>query len=304
MISEKRIKKYSTRSHKKFAKVLPFAIFPVRNLTGKHGRKLISTIMRDFFFLQAKEKLHLIKIPILYVDTPLDDKIPFTPEKVSDYMTFIDLVLKSLDFFNKRLGYKECAEIANQYMDFVTEVYKSASSIYRFSMTTTHRPKYYKGKFFTIHLLDPHYLCVPSLHVALSLGIYTWFKFFFAADDGALIPKDEAKWRLEEIRCWALKIVESVLFVKQHSINCIPAAVYMLTATMGNDFLSPDDAVDFINMLFCDTDLISAEDKKSLVEHFHFIYERFLLESEYSDRWQEPVERWLNELKQKSQTEE
>ena len=45
--------------------------------------KYLVTVMRDFFFLQFAVKFGFKKIPVLNVDHPLDNAVPFTPEKVS-----------------------------------------------------------------------------------------------------------------------------------------------------------------------------------------------------------------------------
>ena len=288
---EIREKKYGTKSLKEFSKIKPFFVYPVWHKTGKTGRRLVKTIIKDFFLLQELEQFHIYKIPVINVETELDGQIPFVPEKISDYMTFIDLIINSLDFFKKRLGYKESADLANEYMTFVTKLYKNASSIYRFSMTTTNRPKYYKGKFITVHLFDPHLLCVPSLHVSAASGIYFWF---LKNIDRMQLSETEKKQRLSELKTWAIEIIESVLFVKQHSVKCIPAAFYMISVTNGENFISPSEAVNLINELFKDSDLISAENKKAVTDHFQYIYERFLLENNYCERWQEPVEKFLS----------
>ena len=56
--------------------------------------KLIFTVLKDFFFLQLNQKFHFTKRPILNVDTEIDKKIPFKPEHVKTYLSFIDFFIR------------------------------------------------------------------------------------------------------------------------------------------------------------------------------------------------------------------
>ena len=253
--------------------------------------KLIFTVLKDFFFLQLNQKFHFTKRPILNVDTEIDKKIPFRPEHVKTYLSFIDFFIRPVDMMERRLGYKKASQYVCLYLNFIARIYKNAASIYRFCMTTTSRPKYYKTqKFRAIHFLDPHLLCVPSLHVAISAGVYAWFKQFFKTE---VLPQDEAEIYLSEIKEKAVAIVESVLFVKQHSVNCIPLALYMLSSTMSKSFFSAQDAIDFIESLFLDSDEICEQDRNEIIEYFIYMYDRALLESKYSADWQNCIRHWL-----------
>ena len=253
--------------------------------------KLIFTVLKDFFFLQLHQKYHLTHRPVINVDTEIDKKIPFSPSHVGTYMSFIKFFLRPIDMLNAKLSHKDSTLYICLYLKFLSKIYSNASSIYRFCMTTTSRPKYLKThKFRTIHLFDPHLLCVPSLHVAICTGAYAWFKQFFKL---GLIPHEDAEKYLSEIRAGAIAIVESVLFVKQHSVNCIPLALYMLTSTMSKSFFSIQDAIDFIESLFLDSPEISPENRKEIIEYFLYMYDRALLESKYSADWQNCIQHWL-----------
>ena len=281
--NRKPLKKYSVTQA-----VFRSILFP--QTTGT-AWKLIFTVLKDFFFLQHNQKLHLTSRPVLNVDTDIDNKIPFSPSHVKTYMSFITFFIRPLDMLYKQLGHKRSGQYLRLYLKFLSKIYENASSIYRFCMTTTSRPRYYKShKFRTIHLFDPHLLCVPSLHVAICAGVYAWFKQFFKIN---IIPKETADEYLAEIKKDAVAIVESVLFVKQHSVNCIPLALYMLTSTMSKSFFSIQDAIDFIESLFKDSTEISKEDRKEIIDYFIYMYDRALLESKYSANWQDCIQHWL-----------
>lgn len=274
-----------------YSSVLPWLHLPFRFKTAKKGWKLISTVICDFFLLQNLHKFKITKHPVIFVDAPLDKKIPFDPSKVQTYMNFIPYFLKPTVMLIKRMGYKNAAPYLNEYLDFIATMYKNAASIYRFCMTTTHRPDYKKGKEFkTIHIADPHLLCVPSLHVTIAAGTYAWFKQFFKLN---LFEKEEADFYLNELFCEGQKITESVLYVKQHSVNCIPIALYMLSSSMNKEFFSVNDADYFMTSLFSDCSDIDENSKTEIREYFKFMYERNFLENIYADKWQDCIKHWL-----------
>ena len=285
------------KSHKPFSSysvIAPFFFLTLRPATAFYAWNFIFTILRDFFFLQHLQKLHITKRRIINVDTDIDEKIPFVPQRIFTYLGFVNFFIKPMDMLKKRLGYKKAAPYLCIYLKFLTKIYCNASSIYRYTMTTTTRPRYLKThNFRTIHFFDPHLLCVPSIHVAISAGVLAWFKQFFKI---GLFKKEDADAYIEELKLQAVSIVESVLFVKQHSVNCIPLALYMLTATMNKSFFSAKDAIDFIDSLFVNAKEIDAETRKEIIEYFYYMYDRALLESKYSSDWQMCIQHWLNDF--------
>ena len=58
---------------------------------------LIFVVLKDFFLLQLHQKFHLSKRPVINVDTEIDKKIPFSPEHVKTYISFIDYFIKPAD---------------------------------------------------------------------------------------------------------------------------------------------------------------------------------------------------------------
>lgn len=285
--------KYAKIPLKNFSPVFPFLVYPFYPASVRGAWDFITAILIKFFWLQMKQKLHITHKPVIYVDTELDDKIPFVPEKIDTYMGFIPFLLKPTWMLKKRLGVKKAAPYINEYFHFLASMYKNAASIYKFCLTTTHRPNYKKNHHFrTIHFFDPHYLCVPSLHVTIAAGTYAFFKKKFAEK---ILPEQETQNRLEEIKKEGIAIIESVLFVKQHSVNCIPIALYMLNASIDNKLLSINDAVQLIDELFSNAPEISENLKKEINNYFHYMYERTLLENCYSNNWQDCVKHWLTD---------
>lgn len=247
-------------------------------------------VSHNFFFLQLKRALNLTRIPIIYVDTPLDEKIPFIPEKVNIYMDFVPFFLRPILMLSLRIKTKQSAELEKDFMKILSDMYKNTASIYRFCMTTTHRPKYYKGKFGSIHAFDQHLLCLPSLHVTICTVTYAYYK---SLRGKGILPEQELEDRIAEIRSYAIQIIESVLFVKQHSVNCIPAAIYMVTVTTPDDFFTVEDAHELINSIFMQCHQMPSDLRTEVINHFMNFYDRCYEESKNSESWQEPIKNWL-----------
>ena len=277
-----------------YSSLAPFFYMPLLPATSKYSWKYIFTILKDFFILQHLQRFHITKRRVINVDTEIDKKIPFVPQRIFAYLSFVSFFVKPIDMLKRRLGYKKAAPYLCIYIKFLTNIYNNASKIYRYTMTTTTRPRYFKThKFRTIHFFDPHLLCVPSIHVSISAGVLAWFRQFFKI---GLFEAEEAQAFLEEIKAHAVAIVESVLFVKQHSVNCIPLALYMLSSTMYKSFFSASDAIDFIDSLFLDCKELDESTRKEIIEHFYYMYDRALLESKYSADWQLCIQHWIDDF--------
>ena len=300
-LQQKRDIKYSQKSTWEFSSVSPYFNLLGRAHTFFRAWQFIFNVTHNFFFLQQRQVLHLSHRPVINVQTDLDDKIPFEPSKVNTYLGFIPFFVRPFDMVIKRMGYKAASPYINQNLALLSKTYKSASSIYRFSMTTTSRPHYMEDAAFkAIHAADPHLLCVPSLHVSICAVTYSWYKAFFAKVPEGIFSKEEADRRLSEIKERALAIIESVLFVKQHSVNCIPTALYMITAVFGKDFFSAKDAVNFIEELFKNSTEIDPKTRKEILDYFTSLYEQNLLENSFNDTWQESIKRWLTAYAEKT----
>lgn len=254
--------------------------------------QLIVTILRDFFFIQINRKLGLKKTPIAKVDNELDKKIPFDPSKVNVYLGFIGFWINPLCMLIKRLGRKKAKPYVISFLRKITLAYKSAAQVYRICMTTTDRPHYHNTLYFRlIHFFDPHYLCVPSLHIAVVTLVWIFYREIFNEIDE--FSQDEKNAYLEEIYRGTIQISETVLFIKQHSVNCIPAALYMINHLMPSH-LDANDAIQILHDLFINTD-VSEEDQKELKDYMYFMFERFLLTGTTDDNWILPIKDWLKE---------
>lgn len=248
------------------------------------------------------------RIPVTSVDHKLDEKVPFLPSWVTIYLDFSHFWIRMITFFLKR--YKRKAYIPMR--DFIYsmgDLYAFAAEVYKRNMSTTKRPFYIaRPRFFVIHMLDPHLMCIPSLHVMVV--IHTCLQFTEAAKK--LGAQNELKEQALELKHGALAISQAILFVKQHSVNCIPAALYGMTC-FSPELFPPEEAKKFTELLFspppyadeetkknkvhpsaAPATRISAQDQAQIKSHIMLLYNRFLEERKTSKNWYDPL---LNFLK-------
>lgn len=263
-----------------------------------HSIAYLHAVAADFFGIQFLRKLKLVRIPILNVETPLDNKVPFVPQYINDYLGFVNFWIRPLAMMIKILGTKKAAPYLVKYFSLLKKSYKYASQIYRFSMTTTNRPLYKKRTSFVVmRMLDPHYLCVPSLHIAIVILCYAFFRDILQKED---FTREQRELWTREIYEGAIKIAETVLYVKQHSVNCIPAALYMMTKILPKSF-SESDAQKFLDDMFATRGNILESSREEIVNYMKDIFARFYEEGKNSAEWNLPIKKWMKEYALKTE---
>ncbi len=262
--------------------ITPFALYTLL--------RFCVVVICKFFMVQYLEKLHVLRIPVKHVDHELDSKIPFRPELVDTYLDFINFWIRPMVLMIKRFGMNQGRKLQVEYLRYIRQAYSEAFRMYSHHMTTTNRPSCKDVRAVrNLQHADPHYLCVPSLHIAVVCLTYSFYKKIFERENFTDEEKD--MWN-REIYSHGKEIAESVLYMKQHSANCIPAAMHMMT-NIAPELFTVQMAVSFIDDLFRDATDISAKDREHLIEHIQFMYERLILESTLDDDWTEPVKNWL-----------
>jgi hypothetical protein len=201
--------------------------------------KTARLIQKNFFRLQSQARRHPGRVPVANVDHPLDKAIPFCPEWVMTYHDFSAFWVRTAAYLSR----KAAPGAAGDFITTMGALYAAAAEVYSRHMSTTNRPRYFGNIGCTvIQLFDPHLLCVPSLHVMVC--IHTWIKA-----RSFLEPRDTAY--IEKLFRHAVFITESILYLKQHSVNCIPAAMYAIRCFEPNLFTG-DAAAAFVSALFRD----------------------------------------------------
>lgn len=248
-------------------------LFLLKKRTRSTGLTFLYTIWSHFFAPQLMTKYNLRKRPVAWVDHPLDKKVPFQPHHVSIYLSFTSLWVKSISFVYREFGKQSLPDII-KFVEHLTSLYLESAKVYLQIQSTTNRPRYIGGFYFkVIHLFDPHLHCIPSLHVEIVGLNYTFIS--------ALIDKyaeDPAKYQREKDYLWrkAVLITNSILLIKQHSVSCVAAGLFTLTA---NDFpFDQNDAEQIINALFTGTGntLPAGEEIRSYIQKLYryFLDER------------------------------
>ncbi len=206
--------------------------FLIKKETRKTGLIFIGTIATTFFIPQFQSRLKIKKRKIVNVDHELDELIPFSADYIKIYMGFIPLWIKSIYFIYLEFGNKSLHLIA-EYINNIGELYRSGFDVSNSCQSTTTRPR--SGRNIPLkmmHWADPHLHCVPSLHVMIvcfnHLRIETFIKILAGETTGY-----EAE--LDYLKNQAVLITNSILFMKQHSINCIPAGLFAIS-TECSDF--------------------------------------------------------------------
>ncbi len=216
--------------HNRISEKNPFLgaiTFILKKETRRASLDAVRVILRHFFIPQFIRKFGFTRTRIVHVDHKLDNTIPFNPHYVKLYLSFTKLWIKSLFFIYREFG-KASLPAIREYIFSISRLYVESSKVYYRCMSTTERPRKVGGFYFkVIHLFDPHLLCVPSLHVEIvNFNFYMINSIIKTLADKPETYGDEKKYLWDQ----AIRITESILFIKQHSVNCIAAGLYVLSA--------------------------------------------------------------------------
>ena len=201
-------------------------IFLSKKETRKTGFGFLRTLLTTFFIPQYQSRIRVRKRKIVNVDHELDKLIPFSLEYFKTYMSFTHLWIKSIYFVYREFG-DRALPLIEKYLRNIDQLYKHGFDVSNHCQSTTTRPgsgRHIKLKL--LHWVDPHLHCVPSLHVMVvcfnHLRIGTMIKELAGSTIGY-------KAELEYLANQTVNITNSILFMKQHSINCIPAGLFALS---------------------------------------------------------------------------
>jgi hypothetical protein len=252
------------------------------------------SILRNFFLLQYRAALFPGLIPVSRVDHPLDGHIPFIPRRVGIYLDFAAFWIRAAGFLLRRFGRK----IQGPLRDFIAsigELYAFAAGVYQKNLSTTRRPFYVaRPRFLLIHCVDPHLMCVPSLHVMVVIRTAACFRAVLKS----LGEEDRYAPQIEEIYRGSVAITDAILFVKQHSVNCIAAAMYAMTA-FDRGLFPPEEGAAFVSRLLRDQPSPGPELQALIRDHILSLYRRFCAEGEGAPRWETPLLKFLEGLPKK-----
>lgn len=206
--------------------------------------RFIGRVIRDFFLPQFLRASGLSSRPVVSVDHPLDRTVPFHPESAAVYLGFIRFWIDPLVHIWRTEGRAALPQIASFVSD-LSRFYRGAGEVYRSVSSTTVRPSYLKSpRFVLIRLFDPHLNCVPSLHVIIAC--YSYRRIAQILDTFPSFP--QRSLIAAQMEDEAVRIVESVLRIKQHSVNCVAAGLFFLGCCDGT--FDAREALRFCGRLF------------------------------------------------------
>jgi hypothetical protein len=267
-----------------------YTVFRVMRRPGvrKTALRAAKSMMYNFFFLQYKAALQPGRIPVTPVDHPLDKEIPFTPERAAVYLDFVAFWIRMIGFLLTQYGRRAAGPVMD-FFDTLGQLYVFAAEIYTKNLSTTDRPRYYRHpRFILIHAADPHLMCIPSLHVMVVIRTYTKFRAVIRSlgDEGRFAPQ------IEELRRGAQEITEAILYVKQHSVNCVSAAMYAMSC-FDPGLFPAEEAADFTAGLF--TRPGSPEKSEIIRAYIIEKYQLFLEEGKKGTDWKAPLLAFLGQ---------
>jgi hypothetical protein len=275
--------------------------------------RCMASIFYNFFFRQYRAALLPGSIPVSRVDHPLDQRIPFVPSWVTIYLDFVMYWIRMLSFL-LRTYRRRAYDAAREFIVSIGRLYSFAAETYKKNLSTTNRPFYIaRPRFMVIHLFDPHLMCVPSLHVMVVVWTYTKFAAILRSFNDA----GRYAAQIEEMKQGALAITHAILFVKQHSVNCVAAALYAMTR-FGGELFPPEEAEAFIKQLFWEAPpaaplqaipanyklrpwaaprtKIPAQDASIIRAHITSLFRRFLEEGKTVQNWEEPLLNFMRQM--------
>ncbi len=233
----------------------------------KPALSFIGTVLRRFFFDQFVYRLKPGRVQVKNIEHPLDAWIPVRYEMAGVYLGFIKLWIYALAYLRKRIG----PEFDDGVLDFLAGLqrcYADASGIYGQCLSTTRRPARAPcPRLAFVYAVDPHLFCVPSLHV-LVVG-YTYHRLRGLLEARGLAGRFAVE--LEALRDRAIAITESILYVRQHSVNCIPAALSMLQVIVPSYDEAESKA--FLSSLFESEPELSAYRRAEAVAYMASLYD-------------------------------
>jgi hypothetical protein len=271
--------------------------------------RCLASIFYNFFFCQYRAALFLRerssgrggktrgRIPVSPVDHELDKKIPFNPDWIAVYLDFAAFWIRALGFLLKRYG-KQAEPGVADFLVSMGRLYTFAGQVYGKNLSTTKRPFYIRRpRFLLIHAFDPHLMCVPSLHVMVVILTYTKFASLSASLEPPGPGNDENAARTGRVKRRAQDITQAILYVKQHSVNCVAAAMYAMTRFDGRLF-PREEAESFLAGIFNPAERdspvsgrrgkVEDGDGALIRDYIGALYARFLGEGAASP-WEKPL---------------
>jgi hypothetical protein len=214
---------------------------------GLRYLRLLRTILRTYILPQFGAG----KRARVALDMELDAAVPFDETWLACYLDFVRLWQGSLGWLHLRFGDRALPEMEG-FVAGLEALFLEARRVFALrDSTLSGRPgPRLRPDSLLIHAFDRNSFCFPSLHVMIVR--YNHLRLATAVarlcdEAGACAPE------LAFLEERALRIVESIIHVKQHSVSDIPAALFLLHALGGREGVPAtgrDEDLRFLERLF------------------------------------------------------
>lgn len=194
---------------------------------GRRCLRLFGTVLRTYVLPQytAHRRTRVV------LDMELDEAVPFDATWMDCYLGFVRLWQGSLGWLHLRFGERALPEMEG-FIAGLESLFLEAHKVFSARDSTLAGrpgPRLSPDSLY-IHLFDRNAYCFPSLHVMIVR--YTHLRMAQAVarlcdEEGACAAE------LAFLEERALRIVESIVHVKQHSVSDIPAGLFLLHALGG-----------------------------------------------------------------------
>jgi hypothetical protein len=178
------------------------------------------------------------------VARPIDEKIPFVPKELPVYISFVGLWISGVNFLKKEFGQKASADIA-KFITGIADYYFEAGQIFKKAQTSFERTGEGGLKFKLLRAIDSNKNAAPSLHAEVAAHTYSRISDIIdaqASDPSLYEPIKNVYFQQ------AVKILESLLLVKQHVVLDIGAGLAVLSAH--DEFFTDERAYKIVGAMF------------------------------------------------------
>jgi hypothetical protein len=188
--------------------------------------RLLGTILRTYllpqFGARARARVAL--------DMDLDHAVPFDDTWLECYLGFVRLWQGSLGWLYMRFGKRALPEML-AFVEGLETLFQEARKVFAVRDSTLASRPGPRPRFLSLllHAADRNSFCFPSLHVM----IVRYNALALAGAVARLAPDADHSPELAFLEERALRIVESIVHVKQHSVSDIPAGLFLLQSLGG-----------------------------------------------------------------------
>lgn len=217
---------------------------------GARYLRLLLTITRTYFLPQfgagSRARVRL--------DLELDHAVPFDATWLDCYLGFVRLWQGTLGWMHLRFGDRALPEMI-LFLDGLETLFLEARKVFAIRDSTLASRPGPRPRFMSlvIHMMDRNSFCFPSLHVM----IVRYNALALAGAVARLAPDADHGAELAFLEERALRIVESIVHVKQHSVSDIPAGLFLLHALGGKGAVPAGERAD--DLLFMEALFLQAE---------------------------------------------